>query len=71
MHLKNSTTFASNLTSHQKNYKEFSDFVAAPNVNLAKYFYPFVKWRQTYVLPLFQIKPNLKNLIFPAYTDYI
>jgi len=70
MHLKNST-FAGNLTSHQEIYEEFFDFVAAPNVNLAKYFYTFVNWRQTYVFSLFQIKPNLKNLIFRACTNYI
>jgi len=44
MHLKISTTFAGNLTSHQEIYEEFSDLVAAPNANLAKYFYTFVKW---------------------------
>jgi len=69
LYLKNSTTFAGNLTSHQEIYEKFSKFVAAANVNLAKYFYNFVKWRQTYVFLLFQIKPNLKNLIFPTYTD--
>jgi len=70
MHVKNSTSFADKLTSHQEIYKEFSNFVAAANVNLAKYFYIFLKWRQAYVFLLFQIKPNLKNLIFPSYTDY-
>jgi len=29
----------------------------------SKKIYTFVKWRQTYVFLLFQIKPNLKNLL--------
>ena len=68
MHLQNSTAFVDRLTSHQEIYEEFSNFVAAANVNVAKYFYIFLKWRQTYVFLLFQIKRNLSNLIFPTYT---